>query len=92
MKVTKAHVQSAVKAWRTKRWVRITGFGVAMMVCFSAGNSQGLKEGDPRQGGPGNTATIEQLQGKWDGIGVMPDGQAFCMVGWPCEDGFLSGK
>jgi hypothetical protein len=77
--------------WRTKRWVRIAGGVLVIGMAYGAGQDSTVH--DPRQNtGPGNTATISQLEGKWDGVGTLPDGTPFCLVGWPCEDGFLDGK
>jgi hypothetical protein len=82
--------KNGAQAFHNKRWVRITVGAVVAMTIFSVGVAQGAKDADPNKGtGPGNTVQISDLEGKWDGIGVMPDGTPFCVVGWPCEDGFL---
>lgn len=77
------------QALKTKLWVRIVTGAVVALTIYSAGVDAGHKDNDPRHSGPGNTATYTELKGKWDGVGTMPDGTPFCMVGWPCEDGFL---
>jgi hypothetical protein len=79
--------------FRTKKWVRVVTYSFVAVTLFSVGVQQGARDADPNKGtGPGNTVEITDLKGKWDGIGVMPDGTPFCVVGWPCEDGFLEDK
>jgi hypothetical protein len=74
-------------AWVHKRWVRVTGIIVGIGIAYSAGHQQGILDEGPRgTGNPGGTVTEVQLHGKWDGIGTLPDGTPFCLVGWPCED------
>jgi hypothetical protein len=92
MKVRKVNVSQTLtavrKTWRTKRWLRVIGYGLIVTGLYSTGHDAGLKEGDPRNTntGPGSTVSITQLEGEWDGVGTTPDGRPFCLKGWPCED------
>jgi hypothetical protein len=90
IRLTRAHVRGVRSTWRSKKWLRVTGYLVLCFGLYSAGHSQGERTSDPRtKGGPGNTYQLEQLEGKWDGIGSLPNGTTFCLVGFPCEDAGL---
>lgn len=73
-------------AYTTKRWVRVTVGAFVVIGVFGAGQDSATREFDPRQNVPGMATPVEMLEGKWDGIGTLPDGTVFCMVGWPCEE------
>jgi len=91
MKATKydfRKVAGQIKAAWRHRWVRVVTSVVVVAAAYGGGHDAGLQEGNnPREhSSPGGVVTEVELHGKWDGVGTLPDGTPFCMVGWPCED------
>jgi hypothetical protein len=79
-------VRKIKKVWRNKWGKRIiicAAIGMALHVASDA-NDPRIEDNRPRLATP-----QEMLYGKWDGIGTLPDGTPFCMVGWPCEESIV---